>query len=179
MKTLKLTIKELDFLLIIISALFLLFIAFYATHSLAATFSKSAEVELKIIINPYTKLEVNKNQVQIVPTRDDIDRGYVEVPAAAQMKLFTNVRQGASLTARAQGKLIGSRGQEIPLSNLMFRVEGEQNYRPFNSEEVMVYKSSGTEFGTVKKIDYRVNLGWGTEADTYNVMITYTYNINE
>lgn len=177
MKTLKQNLKEIDFLLIILSALFLLFLAFYATHAAAA--SKSADVQIKIIVHPFTKLVMEKNQVEIVPTRDDIDKGYVEVLGASQVKLFTNVRQGASLTARAQGKLIGSRGQEIPLSNLMFRVEGEQNYRPLNSDEVLVYKSPSKEFGTVKRVDYRVNLGWETEADTYKVMITYTYNINE
>lgn len=179
MKTLKQTLKEIDFLLIILSALFLLFLAFYATHAFAAALSNSGEVQVKIIVHPYTKLVMEKNEVEMVPTRDDIDRGYVEVRGASQMKLYTNVRQGASLSARAQGKLVGSRGQEIPLSSLMFKVEGEQNYRPFSGEDVLVYKSSGKELGTVKKIDYRVNLDWGTEADTYKVMITYTYNINE
>lgn len=170
-------IKELDFLLIILLALSLLFIIFFATHALAA--SNSAQVQITITVKPYTKLVMENNQVEIVPTREDIEKGYVEILGAAQMKLYTNVRQGASLTARAQGKLIGSRGQEIPLSNFFFRVEGEQNYRPFNSEEVLVYKSPGKELGAVKKIDYRVNLGWEAEPDVYKVMIIYTYNINE
>jgi hypothetical protein len=177
MSTLKQFLKELDFLLIILGALMLLFLIFYATHALAA--SKSVDVQVSIIVHPYTKLLMEKNLVQIVPTREDIDKGYAEVQGGSVVKLFTNVRQGASLTAHAQGKLVGSRGREIPLSNLMFRVEGEPNYRPFTAEEVLVYKSSHYELGAVKKIDYRLNLGWDTEADTYNVIISYTYNINE
>lgn len=133
----------------------------------------SASMQLVAMVAPKVKVQVTKETTQIVATMEDFDRGYVEMPVAAELLVWTNNKSGLSIIARADGDLRGSRGGSIPLSALSISTNGN-GFRPFASTDQLVYVGSGQEVRSPKRIDYRLQLDWKTEPDTYAVNITFT-----
>jgi len=90
--------------------------------SWAASDRASATLMLVAVVTPKVKLQVNRETAQIAATIEDLDRGYVEVPGAAEFLVWTNSKSGLSITARASGDLQGSkRTYDPPLRPLRFR----------------------------------------------------------
>ena len=139
----------------------------------AASERASATLHLMAVVSPKIKLQVTRETIQIAPTMQDLDRGYLEVPGAAELLVWTNIKNGLSIIARAEGDLHGTQGGLIPLSALSFSLNGE-DLRPFTVSDQIVYVGKGQEIRSAKRIDYRLNLDWRTEPDTYAVNITFT-----
>jgi len=133
----------------------------------------SATLRLVAMVTTKVKLQVARETAQIAATLEDLDRGYLEMPGAAELLVWTNSKSGLSITARAEGDLHGTKGSSIPISALSFSVNGEAP-RPFTAGDQVVYVGKGQEIRSSKRINYRLDLDWKTEPDTYSVDITYT-----
>ena len=141
--------------------------------SWAASDRASATLMLVAVVSPKVKLQVNRETAQIAATMEDLDRGYVEIPNAAEVLVWTNSKSGLTITGQVEGSLQGTKGNSIPISALSFSVNG-QGFRPFTSGEQVIYTGSGQEIRSSKRIDYRLNLDWKTVPDTYAVNLTFT-----
>jgi len=133
----------------------------------------SATLRLVALVAPKVKMQVYRETAQIAASMEDLDRGYVEITNAAEILVWTNSRSGLTLTAQAGASLQGTRGNSIPISALSFSLNGE-GFRPFTSGQQVIYVGSGQEIRSSKRIDYRLNLDWKIEPDTYSVNVTYT-----
>jgi hypothetical protein len=139
----------------------------------AASERASATLRLVAVVSPKVKLQVARDTSQIAATVEDLDRGYVEIPNAAELLVWTNSKSGLTITAQVGETLQGAKGHSIPISALSFSVNGE-GFRPFVAGDQVVYVGRGQEIRSSKRIDYRLSLDWGTEPDTYAVNITFT-----
>jgi len=136
-----------------------------------------ATLRLIAVVSPKVKLELLRQTSQIGATREDLDRGYVEIPNAAELVVSTNIKSGLAIIARVGGNLQGSKGDSIPVSALSFSVNGE-GFRPFAASEQVIYVGRGQEIRSLKRLDYRLNLDGKAEPDSYFVNITFTVMAN-
>jgi len=137
----------------------------------------SATLHLVAMVSPKVKLQVARETSQIAATMEDLDRGYVEVPNAVELLVWTNSRNGLTITAQVGETLQGAKGHSIPISALSVSVNGE-GFRPFTPGDQIIYVGRGQEIRSSKRIDYRLNLDWRTQPDTYAVNITLTVTGN-
>jgi hypothetical protein len=154
-------------------------ILIYLSLPLSALAAEQASATLRLVavVSPKVKIQLEQETVQIAASTEDLERGYVEIPRAAQLLVWTNSRSGLTLTAQAEAVLRGAKGHTLPISSLSYSFNGG-SFQSFRPGEQVIYVGQGREVGARKWMDYRLNLNWSVEPDTYTVNVTYTVTPN-
>jgi len=136
----------------------------------------SANVHVTVTVPAFVKLEVSSTAINVTLTQADIERGYVDLVGATELRLWTNSRKGATIQIRLENGV--SNGLLPPLS-FSYRVQGNGDFTPLNGGDQQLYKGTGIEIASSKQIDYRLNLGWDTKPGAYQFSLIYTTLLNE
>jgi len=143
----------------------------------AESHQASATLRLVAVVSPRVKLQVLRETTEVVASIEDLDRGYLDVPGAAELLVWTNSPSGLTISASVEGSLRGSRGNQIPITALSYSLDGSES-RPFTSGNQVIYAGTKQEVRSLKRISYRLNLDWATSVDIYSINIAYTVNSN-
>jgi hypothetical protein len=72
----------------------LLVVSLASGKAQATTASKSTQIRVSATVGPYVRLDVLQQQPSLTITAEDIQRGYVDVPAGTSLRTRTNDRNG-------------------------------------------------------------------------------------
>lgn len=136
----------------------------------------SASVHVTVTVPAFVKLEVSSTAINVTLTQADIERGYVDLVGATELRLWTNSRKGATILIRLEN---GASNGQLPPSSFFYRVQGNGGFTPLDDGDQPLYKGTGIEVASPKQVDYRLNLGWDTKPGTYQFNLTYTILLNE
>jgi hypothetical protein len=159
--------------------LLVLGLAAVATPPMGWGAEATSPLHIVSLVRPRAKVQILDQTTQITVGPEDLKRGYVDVPQAVVLKVWTNSRHGATLLVQSMGQLVGPQGYTLPSGQLSYRMTGAGGLDQGSSGLRGLPVALSQEQGAVRQIAYRLDLTSDTPAGIYQLPVTYLVTPNE
>jgi hypothetical protein len=118
----------------------------------------SENVTLSVIIPKIARVELCEANNVITVSETDVARGYATLPKALSLKVWCNSSGGAAVETELNGSICDQDGREFPGEMLLFRLSGNDDFKPFSSQSQTLYHSENIQRGNLSEVDLRLKI---------------------
>jgi len=136
-------------------------LAFGQTVALLTPSDLSKTVDVSVTVAKKAKIEVLSVSNAINVTKEDKNRGYVDLPKAIVLKVWCNSIDGTRVMGQIDPSIDGAKGK------ILYRLSGEKDFCEANGSLHDIYEGYKIERGSKVSLDIRYVLAENTPAGDY------------
>lgn len=141
--------------------------AYGQTVALLTPSDLSKTVNVSVSVAKKAKIEVLSVSNSLNIGMKDKNRGYVDLPEAVVLKVWTNSIDGARVMGQIDPVLYDDSGTNNVKGRMLFRLSGEKDFHEANGSLHDIYESYKIERGSKVSLDIRYLLAENTPIGNY------------
>jgi uncharacterized ParB-like nuclease family protein len=133
----------------------------------------SKQVTVQVVIPKISKLLLLDGIDGIDVTTQDIAKGYVDIPNAIKLKLWSNNQGGSVVETQLESELCNAAGEVFPKELLMYRLAGDSDFISFGGCTQMLATCPKAENGKILSVDLRLIVPANMKPGSYSCLASF------